>query len=144
MDFGKLHNEIYVWKNYAQTSRFQAKGYWEARRKLTTKEWREIENLLETDGSGYFCQMSNSEFGFQLAMAIYKDSAYPGVPPECVFVVEPKIMPGYIDDNRKCDPETRWEGMWIAFSKHTHSERNARILQFYKMEPPRDKVHYAY
>lgn len=144
MDFVELHRKIYTWVPYHSIQRHGPNGRWEIVRQLTDGEWAAIEKLLSTEGSGYFCQMSNSEFGFQLALAIFQDALFPGVHPDCVFLVRPNIMPGYDDDNRKSHPEERWNRMWDVFSKYTHSERNKRILAFYEMEEPKNKVHYAY
>ncbi|HEY8309995.1 MAG TPA: hypothetical protein VIG47_05530, partial [Gemmatimonadaceae bacterium] len=64
------------------------------------------------------------------------------VPPECVFLVRPRILPGH-NENRDRGEE-HWEKMWKLFSTFTHSKRNIEILKFYKMEAPKDRVHYAY
>ena len=60
-----------------------------------------------------------------------KEKAKPAKPPK----KKPKVVPA---------DRTTFEDGWVEFSPFTHSEKNAKLLAEYGMEPPKAKGYYDY
>ena len=133
-------------------------GWVDEARRMTPEEWETVQRVL-TDEQGLVCQLHNACWGFGCGLTVYVEPPriFPGLDekPEFLFSVtkdhlplegrtrevkvlgkkKPKVVPA---------DRTTFEDGWVEFSPFTHSEKNAKLLAEYGMEPPKAKGYYDY
>ncbi len=142
----ELHTELWP-EGHRKKDRIEL----EAHRPLTVPEFQRVRELVETRGL-VTAMFSSSMFG-GYGMDLYEHEPFPGTGPiHLLRIVEgnhPDPHPlqvseeGYKKHIRRSGGVGR-DDAWESFSKFTHSERNREWLQFYKMDPPKDRSYYDY
>lgn len=132
--FQQLQDQL--WKSHAPAGP-RAVGYNEVVRKLTDEEWDRVKAVIVEEN--ILCQMGNADFGFNLAMYLFKCPLYPGPSPEWVLKVAAQHLPWWGQEK-----DSHWNRSWEEFKQFTHSDKNTKILKFFGMEAPQPKTHYEY
>lgn len=132
-----------IWRNTEHVMRANMSGHtWtqksrELVRKLTFDEWGRVQAIINDEK--LLTSLHNCGFGFTCGMAVYEHPTpiYPGIP------LEPRRLI-FLESHHLPFKEDRFEAGWMTFSPFTHAKKNAEWLAQYGMEPPKEKVYYAY
>ena len=84
-------------------------------------------------------------------MVIYDHPPCFGVPPIKTFDLSERVLPPFDRYDRivsekppEGKPGCGQDRAWELFSRYTHSEQNRKWLEYYGMDPPRERGHYDY
>lgn len=117
----------------------------QARRQMTTKEWRETRRHIEAHDLVCEMFMMGMFGGYGIDVYDHPESLYPGLPEEPVFLI--RIIETNLPAPKDADPKVPGCGReyaWEAFSKFTHAQRNQDWLKRYKLRPSEDQGSYCY
>jgi hypothetical protein len=105
---------------------------------LVPEEWARVTELIQKYKLAV--EMGNSDFGFAIAIHIYDDPLYPGIPPTLLCAVTQRHLPliGTLGN-----PDG-WNIAWDVFSAITHTRENKQRLKAMGLAAPRGKDYYEY
>ena len=93
---------------------------------------------------------SDTMFG-GYCMTVYDHPPCFGVPPIKTFDLSERLLPLFDRYDRiggelppEKNPGCGTDRAWELFSRYTHSEQNRKWLEYYGMEPPRERRYYDY
>lgn len=107
------------------------------KRKMTKVEWDTVRGIVARRDLPV--SLHNADMGFGIGMMIYGHSPFPGGEPEILFGMTGQHLPEFTREHR-CGFNLGWD----AFSPLATTARNAELLDYYGMEPIRDKGFYDY
>lgn len=140
--FGKLQEEIWSVKSTLMRANMSGtewvEKYLVEKRKLTDSEWRIVR--MHVEDLDLPVELSNSNFGFGIAMHVRGASSYPGIDPEILVTISGKQLPGF-DESRH---RNGFDLGWTVFAPLALRIRNADLLSYYNLPPIQSKSHYAY
>lgn len=141
-----------VWKeevSYVTSPRLRKVVSLVVSRPLTKQESGQVFACVKEEG--LLTQMgSDSMFG-GYCMSVFDHPPCYGVPPILAFRFSERILPPFDRYDRlggelppEKNPGCGTDRAWELFSRYTHSEQNRKWLEYYGMEPPRERGYYDY
>lgn len=126
-----------IWQRHEQTLCSGAKEPWYSDKRVLTSA--EYDRVLAVIQSRRVILTLSAPFGFNLAVDIWDYPAHVNEQLVCLAVINNRHIEGM-----RSGLNGQVGGMWELLHPHTHSECNKQAVDFFKLDPIRERVHYDY